>query len=101
MRRQKLITKAKQQARLSPTSPSPTAMGKTIAKIDSPPKQIVEIQCEKEEKANSSESEYSSLEDDDDDVYGKKDPEYYVVCWHKFIMTLFLLQSLRIAMETI
>lgn len=47
-------------------------MGKGIAKVESPAKQTVEPELkpsgdgEKEEKANTSESEYSSLEDDDD-----------------------------------
>lgn len=47
-------------------------MGKTIAKVESPVRQMAEPKpSEKdEEKANSSESEYSSLEDDDDDVQG-------------------------------
>lgn len=84
LRRQKLISKAKQQARLSPPSPSPTAMAKTIpniAKIEPTPKQEPEKPHEKEkqnqkdkdneEKAHLSESEYSSLEDDDD-IDGKK-----------------------------
>lgn len=68
IRRQKLISRAK-QARLSPSTLSPTAMGKSIA-IDLPTKAEAEKPCNKEDKANSSESEYSSLEDDDD-VPGK------------------------------
>lgn len=77
IRRQKLISRAKQQARLSPSTLSPTAMGKTIA-IDLPTKPETEKTNDKEEKANTSESEYSSLEDDDD-VRGKyKRPfQYY------------------------
>lgn len=94
-RRQKLVTKAKQvvaaaqAARQSPLSSplSPTArkaatMGKTIAKIDLQtasaqatttivkPTTIVndaEKSIDKDEKRNSSDSEYSSLEDNDDD----------------------------------
>lgn len=93
LRKQKLLSKAKQQARLSslPSSPSPTAMGKTIAKVEllssaSLLKQAAPTTTtttttntisdkpsdkgKKDEKANSSESEYSSLEDDDDDIQG-------------------------------
>lgn len=74
LRKQKLISKAKQQARLSsPSSPSPklpaspTAMGKAIAKVElSPELAATEKPSDQDEKANSSESEYSSLEDDDD-----------------------------------
>lgn len=74
LRKQKLVSKAKQQARLSsPSSPSPklpaspTAMGKAIAKVElSPELAATEKPSEQDEKANSSESEYSSLEDDDD-----------------------------------
>lgn len=68
LRKQKLILKAKQQARLSISSPSPTAMGKSIPPTSPPPppKQTAEKPSEKDDKANSSESEYSSLEDDDD-----------------------------------
>lgn len=69
LRKQKLISKAKQQAaRLSPSTPSPTAMGKTIAKLEPLPSQATDKEKpnETEDKANSSESEYSSLEDDDD-----------------------------------
>lgn len=69
LRKQKLILKAKQQARLSTSSPIPTAMGKSIS--PTPPKQTAEKPSEKDDKANSSESEYSSLEDDDD-VEGNK-----------------------------
>lgn len=73
LRKQKLIAKAKQQARLSPSATSPTAMGKAIARVETPPKQITPEKPatgEKDEKAILSDSEYSSLEDDDD-VQGK------------------------------
>lgn len=70
LRKQKLISKAKQQARLSSPS-SPTAMGKTIAKVDLSPKPANDKPIENDDKANSSESEYSSLEDDDD-IQGKR-----------------------------
>lgn len=95
LRRQKLISKAKQQARLSPSSPSPTAMAKTIpniAKIEPTSKAEPEKPNENGEtgkqkqkengnevKANSSESEYSSLEDDDDG-HGKKS-NYRIECY--------------------
>lgn len=69
IRRQKLISRAKQQARLSPSTLSPTAMGKTIA-VELPIKPEYEKPSDKEEKANTSESEYSSL-DDSDDALGK------------------------------
>lgn len=78
IRRQKLISKAKQQARLSPQTLSPTfTMGKTIGKSESPVK-VVSESSEKEEKHNTSESEYSSLEDDDDDVQGKKKHKMHI-----------------------
>lgn len=69
LRKHKIIAKAKQQARLSPSAISPTAMGKTIARVETPPKQTTpeKTLAEKEDKANASDSEYSSLEDDDDD----------------------------------
>lgn len=70
LRKQKLISKAKQQARLSSPS-SPTAMGKTIAKVDLSPKPTNDKPIDTDDKANSSESEYSSLEDDDD-IQGKR-----------------------------
>ncbi|XP_031617116.1 tubulin polyglutamylase TTLL4-like isoform X2 [Contarinia nasturtii] len=89
LRKQKLISKAKQQAaRLSPSTPSPTAMGKSIAKIESPPPKPNDNEKpnETEDKVNSSESEYSSLEDDDDvqeptdsDENDLTDTEEYVV----------------------
>lgn len=98
IRRQKLLAKAKQvvaaaqAARQSPLSPlSPTArtpastMGKTIAKIDlqtasaqatttivKPTADDAEKSIDKDDKGNSSDSEYSSLEDNDnDDNQGK------------------------------
>lgn len=85
IRRQKLLAKAKQAARQSPLSPlsptarTPTTMGKTIAKIDLKTSSagdataILKQQTDAEkpidnaDKGNSSDSEYSSLEDNDDD----------------------------------
>lgn len=71
LRRQKLISKAKQQARLSPSSPS--KMAKSIVPETTPKISKVVSANDKEAKAHSSdESEYSSLEDDDDDVHGEE-----------------------------
>lgn len=91
IRRQKLLAKAKQQAAarysplsspLSPTARSATNMGKTIAKTDLQTatagngcitvskQQLIdtaEKPIDKDDKVNSSDSEYSSLEDNDDD----------------------------------
>lgn len=93
IRRQKLLAKAKQQAAarhspltspLSPTARTTTTMGKTIAKIDlqtasagdgsiavlkkqQPTDAATEKSINNEDKGNSSDSEYSSLEDNDDD----------------------------------
>ena len=95
-RRQKLLAKAKQVATAaavaavaaarqsplppsSPTSRTASAMGKTIAKIDLQTasgedattalkeQTNAEKPIDNEDKGNSSDSEYSSLEDDDDD----------------------------------
>lgn len=83
IRRQKLLAKAKQATRQSPLSPlSPTArfpadMGKKIAKVDlkaaaedaatAIAKQTTdEKPIDKDDKGNASDSEYSSLEDNDD-----------------------------------
>lgn len=74
LRRQRLISKAKQQAKLSPSSPS--KMGKSIAVDNSQKIAKVISTSDKEAKANSSdESEYSSLEDDDDDVTESHDSD--------------------------
>lgn len=61
LRKQRLLSKARQQAKISPRH-NPTTMGKSI------PKEIIIKPSEQpDEKAHSSdESEYSSLEDDDD-----------------------------------
>lgn len=101
LRKQKLIAKAKQQhlqlyqARLSPSATSPTAMGKSIARVEiTPPKESTKtttavavttdtaekLNAEKDtEKDNASDSEYSSLEDDDD-VQGEQCKECAFLC---------------------
>lgn len=68
LRKQKILLKAKQQLR-SPTNS--TTMAKTIVKVEpATVKPVADKPSEKEEKANASDSEYSSLEDDDN-VQGK------------------------------
>lgn len=61
LRKQKLLSKARQQAKLSPRH-SPTTMGKSIAK-----EIVIKSTDKPNDKAESGDdSEYSSLEDDDD-----------------------------------